>query len=44
MINRHNEAPLHAAIERGNIEIIKDLLENENINVNAKSIYKQLLS
>ena len=33
-----NKTALYIAVEKGNIEIIKDLLNREEIDVNAKSI------
>lgn len=38
-INTISETALHYAIEKQNIEIVKLLLQNHNIDVNIKNIF-----
>ena len=38
-IKKNNETPLEAAIKKENIEIVKLLLTNKNINVNIINIW-----
>ena len=34
-----NKAPLHIAIEKGNLDVVQTLLSNPNIDVNCESVF-----
>lgn len=38
-----DKTPLQIAIDKGNIEIFKILLQREDINVNAQTIYNTII-
>lgn len=38
-----NKAPLHIAIEKGNLDVVQSLLSNPNIDVNCESVFIILL-